>query len=761
MIERDKMFFLLGGYDLEMLTIREILVHEGIAFADHQLRWDNALLSDYQQVLSDIPESYTVWGIELQEDIPLIANYKRIDHHNQYAELPSALEQVVELLNLSMTRYWQLVAANDKAYIPGMLAMGATEEEIKSIRKADRQAQGVGEVEELLAEKAIAENLEKTGNLLKVYTSNSCFSPICDRLFPYQRLLIYTDDEWMYYGKDSLRVRDLFEDEFQQGNLFYGGGSDGYVGSKRGRYIKDKIWEMVKQIDEYMDFYSYHIFYFPFKWEIKGAESKTFSEQVDLNRIPISLSSAWERVQLDNKTSILSGDRTEQEELFGERQYYFDFVHPVLYDFKGVENSIIHHYERKEPKEGNVEYHIEVKNRTYVLKVDALNVNLYAMGVGIMSFFLKNEKEDQKDELSIRDINQFGRRIMPPHCNEFIKENRSLIAQSIRITGLKGEPESYLDSFDYKNDFVNEPQCGLLHVWYPARFIRQLITDLSSDMQVTPVIDDRMLVNCWYGNNDLSKEIMQVDNQGNVPFVDTDFWYKYVFVDSGKEHDDVTCQNPVMRKTLLGESTYCRWQEMGTLYGVSRYSFVALTNTTPFAKNVLAMHMRTIYSRMFELVILQRASILRFSGEITKVSSLKGGKDKEIAKRIRSLYKEYIRFINQIYFQSVTVQDQGIELYDLLLKQFKSDVKIKDLDAEISELQQYITLIIDQHRNENGEMLNFIAASFLPASFLTGIFGMNSLITKEWGVWLIQFSVILIAIGAAVLLLRYISRKKN
>lgn len=512
-----------------------------------------------------------------------------------------------------------------------------------------------------------------------------------------------------------------------------------------------------------MNYYSYHIFYFPFKWEIVGDEKKVFSEQVDLKHIPVSSCSMWERVQIDNVQLSQQVNTKEQEELFAERQYYFDFVHPVLYDMKNVENPIIHHYERREPKERNVEYQIEVKDRTYVLKLDALNVNLYATGVGIMSFFLKNEREDQSKESAIRDINQFGRRIMPPHCGEFIKENRSMIAQSIRIVGLEGDSTRYQDTFDYMTDTRGRGgnQRGLSHIWNPAWFIKHLIEDLSPVMKVTPVIDDRMLVNCWYGNNDFSEKIKEVDEHGNVPFVNTDFWYQYVYVDNGDGHDYVTCQNTSMRDTLLKQSTYYRWQEFGTLYGVSRYSFVTLTDTEGYAKNVLQMHMRTIYSRMFELVILQRASILRFSGEVTKVSALKEGHDKELARRIRSLYREYIRFINQIYFQSVTVQDQGIELYDMLMEQFKSGEKIKDLDAEISELQQYVTLIIDQHRNENAEMLNFIAAAFLPASFLTGIFGMNSLITKDWYVWLGQFSIILIAIGAAIWILRYMSKKNK
>ena len=73
----------------------------------------------------------------------------------------------------------------------------------------------------------------------------------------------------------------------------------------------------------------------------------------------------------------------------------------------------------------------------------------------------------------------------------------------------------------------------------------------------------------------------------------------------------------------------------------------------------------------------------------------------------------------------MTVQDQGIEIYDMLMQQFASSEKIKELDGEIGELHQYITLLIDQKRNENGEWLNWLATVFLPATVITGIFGMN------------------------------------
>lgn len=470
-----------------------------------------------------------------------------------------------------------------------------------------------------------------------------------------------------------------------------------------------------------MNLYSYHIFYFPFRWSLPADANKPFSMQANLDHIPVNSFSMWERIQLDKQNPCpprTEQDLEEAKEMFGEQQYYFDFVHPVLYDMKGAVCPLIHHYERREPKSKEVFYLIQVKDKAYQLKVESMNLNLYSTGVGILSFYLANEHESQKNEAAIRDINQFGRRIMPPHSGEFNPNKRNMLATSIAIQGLEGELSLYTDDFDYQEQATGNNR-GLSTVWEPARFIQNLIKDLSPELEVIPAIDDRMLVNCWYGNDQLSEQVRNEDEDEKSSFVKGDFWYKYVFVDDGKED---TCQNDSMKEHLLKTSTYFRWQKYGTLYGVSRYSFVALTSQ---GFTLAAMHMRTIYSRMFELVIIQRASMLRFSSEVTKVSDLTGASHKEVAIRIGSLYKEYIRFVNQIYFRNVTVQDQGIELYNMLMEQFASNEQIKDLDEEIGELYQYITLLVDQKRNENGEKLNLLAAAFLPATLLAGFLGMN------------------------------------
>lgn len=255
MNDKNRFIFLLGGADLEMHTIRQLLDKNGYRYYDKHLRWDNACLSAYRKEIEDYTEDdIPLWvGIELQEDMTPPTRYICIDHHNSNAHKPSSLEQLAELLVIPLSRQEQLIAANDRAYIPGMKALQASDAEIAGIRQADRACQGVTEEEEKLTEQAIREHIQVCDNLIVVRALCHRFSPICDRLFPYERLLIYTDEEWMYYGKQAERLVKNFQSDIQHGGIFYGGGPDGYIGCKRKVYTSREIQQHVELIKNLMN----------------------------------------------------------------------------------------------------------------------------------------------------------------------------------------------------------------------------------------------------------------------------------------------------------------------------------------------------------------------------------------------------------------------------------------------------------------------------------------------------------------------------
>lgn len=715
----SKRIFLLGGSDLEMTTIKNLLVNAGEQFETHDLRWDNAKLSSYEKTLEEYGNSpdCQIYGIELNEDIPHPDNYVRIDHHNDFANKPSSLEQVATLLGLKMDRHMQLVAANDSRYIPGMIKLGASREEIDDIRRADRAAQGVSEDDdERLAEESLKSCRGDASNLYVVKSLTSKFSTICDRMYPYRRLLIYNDDVAEFYGEGVNDLTSLFKSELDAKKMYHGGGDSGYLGTVSGAYSKEEIAGIVDEIRT-LFMCSYHIFYFPFKWAKKEVTEGTMTQLTDFSQIRFLNNGKWVRPAVAESQEN-GGNTTEKNNvshdaqvLYNEKNYYFRFVHDVLYDSGEGNDNLVMHFERKEPQEKDVRYLIKVSGREkpYSLKVDAININLYKTGVGLMSFYLRNDDESQCDTRDILNINQYGRRILPPFWSEVNAEKRQELSEYLEISGLDTE----ISKEDFKSYTVDEP-------WTATSMLDSLLKDLTDNLTLTPVIDDRMFVMSLYKNDDMSRlSLSTADAYCNPSSPFSEFWYKYLFVDTWSP----TCQNDEMRRDLLRAHTYLRWQDWNSLYGVSRYSFVYLTNSG--VPSYLVDYFMTTYARMMEIALVQRASVLCFSNEVTTLTKRGDWTLEKLSEHVDSLNEEYIRFINRMYFKELTSQDQGVELYGMIRQNLDIDSYVEELKDEIEKLHDTISFKVERSRNEKAETLNFMAAILLPVSIVTGFWSMN------------------------------------
>ena len=240
--------FLLGGCDLEMKTIRELLQSHNVRFVDKNLTWDTALLSAYDDELKLYAnDDLQIVGVELREDVCKPSNYVLIDHHNSLSSSMSSLEQVAFMLGVNLTRWQQLVAVNDRQYIGGLEKYGASEEEIIKVRQADRAAQGVSFQDELWAEESI-KHARRMASVLVVKTRCSHFSPITDRLYPFDQLLIYSDDTMVYYGSGCKQLVRHYQKQIVEETVFYGGGENGFVGFNRGSLSKTEIENQIEVI---------------------------------------------------------------------------------------------------------------------------------------------------------------------------------------------------------------------------------------------------------------------------------------------------------------------------------------------------------------------------------------------------------------------------------------------------------------------------------------------------------------------------------
>ncbi len=256
---QSRRVFFLGGRDLEMATIRELLAeHAPGRFHDKGLSW-GAKTSDYRKEIgSCLERGETPVLVELADDMGLatrkaLLSGRRcpgffdeikddlgpaprtaiiIDHHGERAgeDRPTSLHQVFELLGLSKemwTRWLDLVAANDRGYIQEMVKLGATREEIEKVRAADRAAQGITPEEEAEAERAVASSETLgSGALTVVRLSHSRTAAVADRFQPelggpgYRKLLVVSPDQVNFFG--SGEIVTALDKQFPGG--WYGGG---------------------------------------------------------------------------------------------------------------------------------------------------------------------------------------------------------------------------------------------------------------------------------------------------------------------------------------------------------------------------------------------------------------------------------------------------------------------------------------------------------------------------------------------------------
>lgn len=553
--------------------------------------------------------------------------------------------------------------------------------------------------------------------------------------------------------------------------------------------------------------FSFHTFLFPFSWVYRGKDEQLFEEQTKLTDIIDWMQKSpkrWHR-----KTSWL---KTKTAPAYNETAYFYEFVRPVLYD-TGRKNSLQAHYALGLPVGELAEYVIEKPDSTSLrLVVDDVTVSFYNNGVGVVAFHLLNKLPEQSTPQAILDINFFGRRLYPPFLNTDLSKvgtQAFFSVEQYQKTPTHEEivqgksPDTYLsykDALDGMIKYAGELArsirieadgvayaCDDFTSWEtnldlnrPPELIADLLHYEQQDLiSISPILDERMYAVSWYGNNELVESIQGIhaiveweaeqkkekeDGQPidkiapkPKPESDTyyqthDWWYKYVFVD--KQYKSVGHEG--FMGDLLKKATYERWIGDGTIYGVSRYSFVVLTGEpelrskqelveaesdrkpNPFPTIILT-HAQTMYQKLAVLCMVQRAGLLRFSREITNISELEDTQQKGIAGRIGSLYKAYLKFINKVYFREVSAQEQGIELYTMMQDQMGLPEQVTALQQEMQELHQYATIIEEEQRNNKLDLLTYVAALFVVPGFIGGYFGIADYdLSEQWG-WISLF----------------------
>lgn len=274
--------FVLGGNDAEMCLIQQLLTMHGQSWVQPNVDWgdhvyglaDLGLKMRVQDTTTEHghttklnpPQQYIDGGTKVifvecrpSEDWPKNDEPMVIDHHGDRSGEPASVLQVLDLLmpeertltysggqqllpdtetrsverqiSSATLRWVELVAANDSGYIPAMVALGATNAEVKRIRALERSAQGITPEQEKEAVQAIS-LAKNEGRLTLIRMSHSKTAVITDRLYgQYDQLLILSEDgEVNFFGDGALCAQ--LEQKF--------GGWSG--GSGRGKEAGNGFW---------------------------------------------------------------------------------------------------------------------------------------------------------------------------------------------------------------------------------------------------------------------------------------------------------------------------------------------------------------------------------------------------------------------------------------------------------------------------------------------------------------------------------------
>lgn len=476
--------------------------------------------------------------------------------------------------------------------------------------------------------------------------------------------------------------------------------------------------------------HSCHIFLFPFQWNAlpgPGFEARTDLQKIR-SRFGNSLAGhaglVWKPYQFDWRRD------------YNEALYFYRHIREVLFAKQRAKNTAGLQYHVS--CEGmNLEYRISLNaenhSRVLQLEIEELTLNFYDTGIGLLGFHLNNRHYGKPEDILL--INDFGRRIFPQFLGD-AKENpleapkNSFLADRIEIyqgdkllceqcgDDFSGVAQKLLTQTDPEHHGFLIP--GFIWQLLPACIVENNPTAPSGSIAIEPLLDDRMFVICWVGNKTWSQRIKPTE--GEFPHLTDKRWHQLIFVD-GKSPG---LANKTILRQLNEAHTYTRWLEYGTLYGLSRYSLVVLTDGMEFSRNMVLRHVQTVYFQIALLCLLQRGSIVRFSDEIARLV----GYDKvklnyPDTKEAQALNEKYLYFINRIYFREVTPQEQGIELYNLFQEKMEIDRDVKNLQTEIQDFFNLLKLQADERHTEALGLLTVMGSALLVPGLILAYFGIS------------------------------------
>lgn len=530
--------------------------------------------------------------------------------------------------------------------------------------------------------------------------------------------------------------------------------------------------------------------------------------------ISIANDSVWKKSEnYSSKESITRDEVRKQakildEKLFklryNEAQYFNDAPLRAIFGFydqdqnQVVTNYVFNHDLIHEKAKLIIQVASENEPKEYQLLLNDIKLKLFNTDVAMMIF--EAENHDYPDIKDIKLINEYVRRISTPNLT--IESNPCAYYWEIKFKDANGKNVCLKDDcYDALNGdlkkinttkIVDSIKQLLLYPYINENSRKDVC--LSSSVEklnkeenknkklylIEPVLDDRMFV-CTFIKNDviinkvknkyveingkyeeLKKEEKKSKKKEPKPlFVNYKYGYQIdeevakelysiVYIDATTS----SCQSMHDIQALLSRDLYTRWIDYGTLYASTHHSFVAIS--TSDCPGYLIDYFLTLYVDMTILTLIQRATIIVYQNYASLLTKGIEADKKNITQAklntLLNLHEKYIGFQNQLLFFEVSPEEQGMELYQMLVKSLYINEE-KDALAE-----QFKSLYDVTNANQNSTFSKYaaiMASIALVFTFITFIYDMFE-IPKDI---CIRVSTVVIAIIIIVAIIWYVRNK--
>ena len=540
--------------------------------------------------------------------------------------------------------------------------------------------------------------------------------------------------------------------------------------------------------------YSYHTFLFPFIWRNSNDEilkDQTMDKFKKVLNINDDNNIRW--IEKNYKLEK-NGMTAEDIQKYSALQYFTEPAKNIIFNTNGKNDVCC--FECQPPNNEKGEYIIKKNGITYKLSINNIRLQIYDLGIAILIFELENY--DYKSLDDINKINEYGRRISFPFLTN---DTHPLCADKITVSF--GDSLSCCEDFtETQSDIIKGTiKNPLYYIMKPIKWILDGNSKNNDDYKITfdkedkknneklfyikPCVDDRMFVCCLVRNNELSNKLMDYDEEKNE--------YRYLADCTIKTSEDtisneiyklcyietnLTCQCANMKYDILKQSIYPRWIDYGTVHAVTHHSLVCITSEANDIIESVINPFLTEYVQMAIIALVQRSAILLLSTEASAVAE-SFSNDKPITKEqisdIEALQAKYVKIQNQLLLSEITVQEQGVEIYELLEEQLYINKNKKELDEQMDNLRDVTNIsnarLERKSDEEMEEMEHYSETSMNLVAFFLGvmfIFEPLSMYIKDnsdkyksnSGIWLFLCSVFAV-LCVVIMIIRWKLRKNK